>query len=68
MTNLDCATETAEVAYLKAIIGARRENNTMVYQNLRRAIQLDPAYKEEASKDREFIRYFNVAEFQELVR
>jgi Tfp pilus assembly protein PilF len=68
MTNLDCAPESAEVAYLKAVIGARRENNTMVYQNLRRAIQLDPAYKEEASKDREFIRYFNVAEFQELVR
>lgn len=68
MTNLDCAPESAEVAYLNAVIGARRENNTMVYQNLRRAIQLDPAYKEEASKDREFIRYFNVAEFQELVR
>ncbi len=68
MTNLDCAPESAEVAYLKAIIGARRENNTMVFQNLGRAVQLDPAYKEEASKDREFIRYFNVAEFQELVR
>ena len=68
MTNLDCAPESAQVAYLKAIIGARRENNTMVFQNLRRAVQLDPAYKEEAKKDREFIRYFNVAEFQELVR
>jgi outer membrane protein OmpA-like peptidoglycan-associated protein len=68
MTNLDCAPESAQVAYLKAIIGARRENNTMVFQNLRRAVQLDPAYKEEAKKDREFIRYFNVAEFQEIVR
>ena len=68
MTNLDCAPESAQVAYLKAVIGARRENNTMVFQNLRRAVQLDPAYKEEAKKDREFIRYFNVAEFQEIVR
>jgi outer membrane protein OmpA-like peptidoglycan-associated protein len=68
MTNLDCAPESAQVAYLKAVIGARRENNTMVFQNLRRAVQLDPAYKEEAQKDREFIRYFNVAEFQEIVR
>jgi len=68
MTNLDCAPESAQVAYLKAIIGARRENNTMVFQNLRKAVELDPAYKEEAQKDREFIRYFNVAEFQEIVR
>ncbi len=68
MTNLDCAPESAQVSYLKAIIGARRENNTMVFQNLRRAIQLDPAYKDEARIDREFIRFFNVAEFQELVR
>jgi len=68
MTNLDCAPESAQVAYLKAVIGARRENNTMVFQNLRSAVQLDPAYKEEAQKDREFIRYFSVAEFQELVR
>ncbi|MBW6480064.1 MAG: hypothetical protein K0B37_11600 [Bacteroidales bacterium] len=68
MTNLDCAPESAQVAYLKAVIGARRENNTMVFQNLRRAVQLNPALKEEAKKDREFIRYFNVAEFQELVR
>ncbi len=68
MTNLDCAPESAQVSYLKAIIGARRENNTMVFQNLRRAIELDPAYKDEARIDREFIRFFNVAEFQELVR
>ncbi len=68
MTNLDCAPESAQVAYLKAIIGARRENNNMVFQNLRNAVQLDPAYKEEAKIDREFIRYFNVAEFQEIVR
>jgi len=40
----------------------------MVFQNLRNAVQLDPAYKEEAKIDREFIRYFNVAEFQEIVR
>ena len=68
MTNLECAQETASVAYLKAIIGARRQNNNMVFENLRKAVRLNPAYKEEARIDREFIRYFNVAEFQEIVR
>ncbi|TVQ88418.1 MAG: hypothetical protein EA393_08835 [Bacteroidetes bacterium] len=68
MTNLDCAPESAQVAYLKAVIGARRQNNNMVFENLRKAVQLNPAYKEEAQVDREFIRFFNVAEFQEIVR
>ncbi len=67
MTNLECADETASVAYLNAIIGARRDNSEMLYENLRRAIELDPAYKEEAKIDREFIEYFGVAEFQEIV-
>ncbi len=67
MTNLECADESASVAYLTAIIGARRDNNTMVYENLRKAIQLDPEYKECAQMDREFIQFFEVAEFQEIV-
>ncbi len=68
MTNLECAEESASVAYLKAVIGARRENNTMVFENLRTAVQLNPDLKEEAKIDREFISYFEMAEFQEIVR
>ncbi len=68
MTNLECAEESASVAYLKAVIGARRENNTMVFDNLRTAVRMNPELKAEASQDREFIRYFEVAEFQEIVR
>jgi outer membrane protein OmpA-like peptidoglycan-associated protein len=68
MTNLECAKESAAVAYLKAVIGARRQNNNMVFENLRKAVQLDSSYKAEAAIDREFIRYFGVAEFQEIVR
>lgn len=68
MTNLECAQETASVAYLKAVIGARRQNNNMVFENLRKAVQLDPAYKEVAKVDREFIDLFQTAEFQEIVR
>ncbi len=68
MTNLDCAPESAHVSYLKAVIGARRQNNTMVFDNLRKAVQLNPALKAEAKIDREFIRYFQVADFQGIVR
>ncbi|MFW5687384.1 MAG: hypothetical protein ACOCXV_00510 [Bacteroidota bacterium] len=68
MTNLECAPESAHVAYLKAVVGARRENDTMVFENLSKAVELDPEMKEEAAIDREFIRYFEVAEFQEIVR
>ncbi len=67
MTNLECADETASVAYLTAIIGARREDNTMLFENLRKAISLDPDYKECARIDREFIKYFDIADFQEIV-
>jgi len=67
MTNLECADQTASVAYLTAIIGARREDNTMLFENLRKAISLDPDYKECARIDREFIKYFDVADFQEIV-
>ncbi len=68
MTNLECAPESARVAYLKAVIGARRQNNDMVFDNLRTAVRLNPELKEEAQIDREFIRYFQVAEFEEIVR
>lgn len=67
MTNLECADESAAVAYLTAIAGARENNNTMVFENLEKAIELDPDYKESAKIDREFIDLFGVAEFQEIV-
>jgi hypothetical protein len=68
MTNLECAKESASVSYLKAIVGARRENNNMLYENLRRAVQQDPALKQRAANDREFIRYHQSGEFQEIVQ
>ncbi len=68
MTNLECAGESAKVSYLMAVIGAHRDNATMVYENLRTAVELDPAMKERAQEDREFIEYFPNAEFQEIVR
>jgi tetratricopeptide (TPR) repeat protein len=68
MTNLECAKESAAVAYLKAVIGARRQNNNMVFENLRKAVQLDAAYKAEAELTVSLSVTFGVAEFQEIVR
>jgi len=68
LNTLNCAPESPQVFYLKAIIGARRNDTNLLYENLRKAIAAEPGYKEIARKDREFIRYFNRAEFQEIVR
>jgi tetratricopeptide (TPR) repeat protein len=68
INTLNCAPESAQVHYLKAIIGARRNDTSMMYDGLRRAIAMEPEYKEIASKDREFIQYHNRSEFQEIVR
>jgi tetratricopeptide (TPR) repeat protein len=68
LQNLDCAPATGHVAYLRAVIGARRQNNNMVFENLRNAVRLNPDLRERARNDREFIRYFQMADFQEIVR
>ncbi|MFW6020317.1 MAG: hypothetical protein ACOCPM_07020, partial [Bacteroidales bacterium] len=65
---LDCADETAKKHYLMAIIGARTDNDNMLYTNLKKAIDMEEDYKEEAAKDREFIDYFEKSEFNEIVK
>lgn len=65
---LDCADKSGEVYYLYAIIGARTNNASMVYDNLKKAIESVPAYKEEAKKDLEFINFKEKSEFQNLVK
>lgn len=65
---LNCAPESAQVHYLKAVIGARQNNTNMMLDGLRRAIQLDSEYAEIARRDREFVRYFNNDQFQNVVR
>ena len=68
LNTLNCSPESAQVFYLKAIIGSRRNDTGLLYDNLRKAIAAEPSYKNIANKDREFIRYFDRAEFQEIVR
>jgi tetratricopeptide (TPR) repeat protein len=64
---LSCAPEDAPTLYLKAILGARTANTKMLFDNLAKAIQMNPAYKAEAKIDREFIKYFADPNFTNLV-
>lgn len=64
---LGCAPKDAQTHYLKAILGSRTGNTTMLFENLGEAIKLNPAYKAEAKIDREFIKYFADPNFTSLV-
>lgn len=54
--------------YLKAIIGARTNNNDMVFSNLKTAIEKDAAFKTKAAKDAEFIKLREVDGFKSLIQ
>jgi tetratricopeptide (TPR) repeat protein len=53
--------------YLRAVIGARRRDNSMVFDNLRTAVNRDSNLKEYARTDMEFGRYFQDNTFQSIV-
>ncbi|MPM04608.1 hypothetical protein SDC9_50886 [bioreactor metagenome] len=54
--------------YLLAVIGARTNNTSMLYDNLKKAIAAEPSYKAQAKEDREFFKYFNSTDFQNIVK
>lgn len=58
----------ATTSYLKAVLGARTNNETMVISNLKDAIATDASYAKHAATDMEFAKYFNNSEFQALVK
>jgi outer membrane protein OmpA-like peptidoglycan-associated protein len=61
--------ETAELAYLKAIIEARSGASTdVIVAKLKTAISKNSALKDKASKDREFIKIMNDASFIDLIK
>ena len=64
---LNRAPNTAEVNYLKAIVAARTNNTSKLYESLANAINMNAAYKTQAKNDREFIKFNNNAEFKALV-
>ena len=59
----DINSENANVKYLKAILGSRTDNSEMVIENLKASFEADPSLKDKAKKDREFLKYFENADF-----
>lgn len=54
--------------YFKAIVGARTDKETLMYESLTTAIKMNPELKEKAATDMEFAKYFNEAKFKEIVK
>jgi hypothetical protein len=64
---LNCSPERAEKYYLMALIGARRQDIKMVYDNIQNAIEMDPTLKLMISSDPEFSAYHDQLDFKEMV-
>ncbi len=54
--------------YLKAIVGARTADNDLVFDSLRKAIELDGSLKEAAAKDMEFGKFLEDAAFKAIIQ
>jgi hypothetical protein len=67
-STLNCADKTPEVYYLQAIIGSRTNNDSMVFENLKKAIEGDAGYKQTAKDDKEFMKYYTNPEFMNIVQ
>ena len=63
---LDCAEKNAQTYYLKAVLGARTNNATMLFENLEQAVKADASLKATAKADREFIKFMDTAEFRKI--
>jgi Tfp pilus assembly protein PilF len=60
--------EVAQKYYLKAIVGARTNETNQIFSNLRKAVELDAAYKATAATDMEFAKYFEDATFKSTIQ
>jgi len=64
---LNSAKESAMVDYLKAVVGARTNNQSLVIESLKAAVAKDAKLKVSAKTDIEFAKYFTNAEFMAIV-
>mgnify|MGYP006278767959 CR=1 FL=1 len=65
---LECVADNADKHYLMAVVGARKDNKDMVFENLVKAVKADASYKQKAKNDKEFTKYFNTPDFKSLVK
>lgn len=70
LRTLDASTdkEAAMAYYLRAIIGARKGDATMMNNNLRTAIQKDGSLKSKAAQDAEFQKFQDNADFKSITQ
>lgn len=61
-------TADAYTDYLKAVLGARTNNTSMVIENLGKAIAQDRSLAKKAATDLEFSKYFTDAAFAKLIK
>lgn len=67
--SLECIQgKDAQCYYLLAILSARTNNETELYTNLKKSVELKPEYKAKAAKDAEFKKYKKSNAFQEIVK
>lgn len=59
--------DKAMVYYLKAVVGARTNNNNLVFTNLKTAVAKDASLKNAAKTDMEFAKLFEDAKFKGIV-
>lgn len=66
---LECSKQKdAQTYYLLSVVGARKNDKTMLLTNLDTAIKQDANMKKTAARDAEFANYWNDANFQALVK
>ena len=58
----------ANTFYLTAILGARTDNASLIYDGLKNAIKLDPSMAVKAANDLEFAKYTTSTTFQNLIK
>ena len=64
----ECAPPDALTYYLLAITGARQDDTRVLFDNLMKAVEMDPELKDEARYDREFLKYNEMPEFLAIVQ
>jgi len=67
LNNLKCSPESPQTFYMLAIYGARSNDASLVYEYLKKAVDMDASFKEKAKEDREFLTYFEEAAFKAIV-
>ena len=61
-------TPDAYTDYLKAVLGARTNNSSMVTSGLKSAVAKDSTLAKKAASDLEFAKYFTDADFMNIIK